>query len=319
MSNNKLLITTAFAPIIWGSSYIVTTQYLPQDYPLTLAMLRALPVGILLLVLVRQLPSVNELLKIGVLGALNFSFFWWLLFVSAYLLPGGVAATLGAMQPLLVLFLSRLLLGTHIQLAAIFTLLLGIIGVAILLLSAQLALDPIGILAGFGATISMGLGTVLSKKWYGANHQSEPDFVAVSPLTLTAWQLSAGGLILLPAAMLLEPALPTLSSVNLFAFGYLGLIGAGLTYYLWFRGIAALSPNIISPLAFLSPLSAVILGWLVLDQSLTPLQFGGAAIIIASVWLSQPAMLKSLSDSFKRIANLNQLIAKNTIINGEKL
>lgn len=59
MSNKLILITTALAPMIWGSSYFVTTEYLPQGYPLSLAMLRALPVGLLLLIVCRQLPSTN--------------------------------------------------------------------------------------------------------------------------------------------------------------------------------------------------------------------------------------------------------------------
>ncbi|NRA19778.1 MAG: EamA family transporter [Oceanospirillaceae bacterium] len=297
MSKNTLLMTTALAPIIWGSSYIVTTQYLPQDYPLTLAMLRALPVGLLLLVFCRQLPVVTDVIKIVILGALNFSIFWWLLFVSAYSLPGGVAATLGSMQPLLVIFLSRFLLGTPIRLYTIFSIFLGISGVAILVVSAQITLNPIGILAGIGATISMGFGTVLSKKWFASDDKRDG---AISPLTLTAWQLTAGGLLLLPAAWVLEPALPPLNTINILAFSYLGLIGAGLTYFLWFRGIAALSPNVISPLGFLSPLSAVILGYLVLDQSLTPLQLGGATIILLSVWLSQsPISFKPLMKAIK--------------------
>ena len=53
MSNKLILITTALAPMIWGSSYLVTTEYLPQGYPLTLAALRALPVGVILLLLCR--------------------------------------------------------------------------------------------------------------------------------------------------------------------------------------------------------------------------------------------------------------------------
>jgi len=298
MSKNTLLMTTALAPIIWGSSYIVTTQYLPQDYPLTLAMLRALPVGLLLLVLCRQLPVVKDVIKIFALGALNFSIFWWLLFVSAYSLPGGVAATLGSMQPLLVIFLSRFLLGTQIRLDTIFAILLGISGVTTLVLSAQTSLNPIGIIAGIGATISMGFGTVLSKRWFSANGLNGTK--TVSPLTLTAWQLTAGGLLLLPAAWLLEPALPPLNTINIVAFIYLGLIGAGLTYFLWFRGIAALSPNVISPLGFLSPLSAVILGYLILEQSLTSLQFGAAVLILLSVWLSQaPIRVKSLTKTIK--------------------
>lgn len=282
MSKQLVLITTALAPIIWGSSYLVTTEYLPQGYPLTLAVLRALPVGLILLMLCRQLPSGNWWLKILVLGALNFSIFWWLLFVSAYRLPGGVAATIGAIQPLLVLYLAQGFLGTQINTFSIAAAISGIFGVALLLLTAKSALDPIGLLAGVGGAVSMAFGTVLSKKWLSENKRDP-----VSPLTFTAWQLVAGGVLLLPAAFILEPALPSLSSENIFGLIYLGLVGAGLTYLLWFRGLSKLSPNTIAPLGFLSPVTAVLLGWIVLEQSLSVLQFAGAAIIFFSIWLSQ--------------------------------
>jgi len=282
MSNKSILLTTALAPIIWGSSYLVTTEYLPQGYPLTLAMLRALPVGLLLLILCRQLPGVHWWLKIIVLGALNFSIFWWLLFVSAYRLPGGVAATIGAIQPLLVIFLARGFLGSPIRSYSIIAAIIGIFGVALLLLTADATLDKIGLLAGLAGAVSMGCGTVLSKKWLSDNHSG-----SVSPLTFTAWQLVAGGILLVPAALTLEPALPHLSAENILGFVYLGLIGAGFTYLLWFRGLAKLSPTAIAPLGFLSPLTAVLLGWAILEQSLTPLQFAGAAIVFFSVWLSQ--------------------------------
>ena len=100
MSRSSDLLLTALAPAIWGSTYVVTTLMLPADYPLTVAMLRALPAGILLLLAVRQLPQGVWWLRAFILGALNFSVFWALLFVAAYRLPGGVAATLGAVQPL---------------------------------------------------------------------------------------------------------------------------------------------------------------------------------------------------------------------------
>ncbi len=69
------LLLTALAPAIWGSTYIVTTQMLPADYPMTVAMLRALPAGLLLLFIVRQLPHGIWWLRVFILGALNFSFF----------------------------------------------------------------------------------------------------------------------------------------------------------------------------------------------------------------------------------------------------
>ncbi|MGO1659335.1 MAG: DMT family transporter [Marinobacter sp.] len=101
------LSLTALAPVIWGSTYIVTTELLPHGHPLGVAMLRALPAGLILLVLVKRLPNRDWYGRLFILGGLNFSVFWGLLFVAAYRLPGGVAATLGAMQPLVVLLLAR--------------------------------------------------------------------------------------------------------------------------------------------------------------------------------------------------------------------
>ena len=70
------LLLTAIAPAIWGSVYLVTTEFLPTEHPLTVALLRALPAGCLLLLLVRQLPFGIWWLRVVILGGLNFSIFW---------------------------------------------------------------------------------------------------------------------------------------------------------------------------------------------------------------------------------------------------
>lgn len=279
MSRSSDLLLTALAPAIWGSTYVVTTLMLPADYPLTVAMLRALPAGILLLLAVRQLPQGIWWLRAFILGALNFSVFWALLFVAAYRLPGGVAATLGAIQPLVVILLARTLLGSPIRSLSVVAALSGLAGVALLVLTPKAALDPVGIAAGLASAASMALGTVLSRRW-------QPP---VSALTFTSWQLTAGGILLLPMALIAEPALPPLTALNVTGLAYLGLIGAALTYVLWFRGVAKLEPAVVSSLGFLSPISAVLLGWGVLGQSLSAAQLAGMAIVVASVWLSQRA------------------------------
>jgi probable blue pigment (indigoidine) exporter len=281
MTRNSDLLLTAIAPAIWGSTYLVTTEFLPAGYPLTVAMLRALPAGLLLLAIVRRLPRGIWWARSLVLGALNFSIFWWMLFISAYRLPGGVASTVGAVQPLIVIVLARLLLGSPIRGLSVVAAIAGIVGVALLILTPQATLDPVGILAGIGGAFSMAAGTVLSRRW-------RPP---VSPLTFTAWQLTAGGLLLLPFALMLEPPLPHLTGANILGFAYLGLIGAALTYILWFRGLSRLEPSAISPLGFLSPTTAVILGWWVLGQQLSPIQIFGIVIVLGSVWLSQRAQL----------------------------
>ncbi len=280
MGQRTDLLLTAIAPLIWGSTYLVTTELLPDGYPLTVAMLRALPAGLLLLLVVRRLPSGAWWAKVMVLGALNFSIFWWLLFVAAYRLPGGVAATVGAIQPLIVIFLARALLGSVIRAGAIAAAVTGIGGVALLILTPQAALDPVGIIAGLAGAVSMAAGTVLSRLW-------QPP---VSPLTFTAWQLTAGGALLLPAAIWFEPPMPALTDANIVGFVYLGLIGAAFTYLLWFRGIARLDSLVITTLLFLSPVAAVGLGWWFLGQNLNPLQFLAVVIIFASVWLGQRAV-----------------------------
>lgn len=277
MNRGSDLLSTALAPAIWGSTYVVTTLMLPQDYPLTVAMLRALPAGLLLLLAVRQLPQGIWWLRAFILGALNFSVFWALLFVAAYRLPGGVAATLGAIQPLVVILLARSLLGTPVRGLSVLAALGGLGGVALLVLTPKAALDPVGIAAGLVSAASMALGTVLSRRW-------QPP---VSALTFTSWQLTAGGILLVPLALAAEPALPPLSALNVAGIAYLGLIGAALTYVLWFRGVARLEPAVVSSLGFLSPITAVLLGWGILGQQLSAAQIAGMAIVVASVWLSQ--------------------------------
>nr|WP_207472443.1 EamA family transporter [Achromobacter sp. SD115] len=279
MNRGSDLLLTALAPAIWGSTYVVTTLMLPQDYPLTVAMLRALPAGLLLLLAVRQLPHGIWWLRTFILGALNFSVFWALLFVAAYRLPGGVAATLGAIQPLVVILLARSLLGTPVRGLSVLAALGGLGGVALLVLTPKAALDPVGIVAGLISAASMALGTVLSRRW-------QPP---VSALTFTSWQLTAGGILLVPLAFAAEPALPPLTALNVAGIAYLGLIGAALTYVLWFRGVARLEPAVVSSLGFLSPITAVLLGWGLLGQHLSAAQIAGMAIVVASVWLSQRA------------------------------
>jgi probable blue pigment (indigoidine) exporter len=270
------ILLTAIAPAIWGSTYIVTTELLPPDYPMTAALLRALPAGLLLLAFSRQLPTGQWWWKVFVLGALNISIFWWLLFIAAYRLPGGIAAVVGAIQPLIVVFVSHYILGSSIRLLSIFAAALGTFGVALLILTPAAGFDLTGIIAGLGGALSMACGVVLTRKW-------QPQ---VSLLTFTGWQLAAGGVLLLPAALIWEPPLPELTSNNIVGFIYLGLIGSAVTYSIWFRGIARLTPNIVSPLGFLSPTTAVLLGWLILGQQLQLLQLFGFLMVFISIILA---------------------------------
>ena len=269
------LALTALAPVIWGSSYIVTTRFLPGQDPLLVALLRALPAGLLLLAVVCRLPPRAMLAKITLLGALNFAVFWSCLFLAAYRLPGGVAATLGAAQPLFVIALSALWLQVPPRAQAVGAALIGMLGVALLVLSPAAALDAVGVLAGIGGAASMAAGVVLSRKWQGD----------IPPLTLTAWQMTAGGLLLLPVVALRLESWPVLDAGNLLGLAYMSLIGGALTYVLWFRGLGRIAPAQVSLLGVLSPLTAVVLGAALAGEVLTVWQGLGAALAMGSLWL----------------------------------
>ncbi len=277
MSRSTDILLTSLAPAVWGSTYLVTTEALPAGYPITLAALRALPAGLLLLAVTRCVPPREWLGRTFVLGSLNFALFWVLLFVAAYRLPGGVAATLGSLQAMIVILMAWGWLGTPIRLGALGAAATGVMGVSLLLIGPEAQLDWIGIAAGLGGAASMAAGTVLSRKW-------QPP---VSALSFTAWQLTAGGLILLPIALFLEPPLPALSATNAAGLIWLGLIGAAATYALWFRGIGRLDPSAVSMLGMMSPVTAVVLGWVYLGQTLSLTQSIGAAIVIGSVVVGQ--------------------------------
>lgn len=279
-----LLLITALAPMVWGSSYFVTTQFLPSGIPLWAATLRALPAGLLMLAFVHTLPRGVWWARVFVLGALNFTVFWAMLFVSAYRLPGGVAATVGSLQPMIVLILSWLMLSMPLTAGAIAGALAGFLGVLILVLGPEARFDPVGIIAGLAGAGSMALGVVLTKRW-------QP---RVSAVTLTAWQLTAGGLMLLPLALIFEGMLPLPTLRNLAGYAWLAIPGAAISYVLFFRGLSRLGPATVSPLGLLSPVTATVLGWVVLGQRLSTFQLLGMALVAVSVWVGQAVQRKGV-------------------------
>lgn len=269
------IVLTALAPLIWGSTYIVTSELLPPDRPFTAALIRVLPAGLLLLLVMRRLSALN----IGVFQAL--------LFVAAYRLPGGLAAVVGAIQPLLVMGLAWGVEGRRPARLALGASVLGVAGMGVLLLSPRTVWEPVGIAAALGGTACMAAGTYLTRRW-------KPDLPV---LALTGWQLLLGGLMLAPVAWLADAPLPALSLPQVLAYAYLCLAGALLAYALWFRGISRLSPVAVSSLGLLSPLMAVVLGWALLGQAMTGWSMLGLLLVLASVLAVQWASARPAANS----------------------
>lgn len=286
-------LTAALAPAAWGTTYLVATELLPDGRPLLAAALRALPVGLLLLILFRRLPEGSWWWRAFVLGTLNIGLFFALLFVAAYRLPGGVAATAGAVQPLLVSLLAWPLLGERFGWGKAAAGTLGVLGVGLLVLRGEAVLDLVGLAAAFGMAGSMACGLVLTKRW------GRP----APLLVFTGWQLVAGGLILAPLALVLEGPPPDLTLANGVGFVYLGVVGTALAYALWFGGLNELPVTSASFLGLLSPVVAAVSGFLVLGESFTPVQLLGVLAIFTSVLSGQLVGGKAEGNDARRPGN----------------
>ncbi len=279
MNTLKNTLLTLIAPLLWGSTYMITALFIPINRPIFVALMRGLPIGLILLLYYRKWPQKQWLLKTFILGTLNIGGFFLFLFIAAYRLPGGIAAVLGSVQPLFVILLSWLILKERPQKRSVLAALMVITGVTLLISTPSIELDSIGILAAFLGALTMALGVVLTKYW------GKPK--EVSPMNFTAWQLFFGSLILIPLTFFIENDLPLLTFNNWIGLVILGIFNTGIAYFLWFRGIEKLSPTKVTLLSPINPIVAFILGYIVFHQTVNPLQLIGVSIIIVSLIFSQ--------------------------------
>jgi probable blue pigment (indigoidine) exporter len=250
---------------------------MPPGRPLLVSTLRALPVGLLLLLIFRQLPKGVWWWRILLLGLLNFGLFFALLFYSAYRLPGGVAATFNAVQPFVVTTLAWLFLNEKMTWKTIVAATLGLAGVALIVLGPTARVDFWGVVAGATATLFMGIATILIKAW------GRP----APLLVFTSWQLIVGGLMLLPATLVFEGLPAELTSTNILAFTYIGIVATAIAYSLWFRGLQRLKASTVTFLALLSPVAAMLVDYFIVHRALTIIQIGGALLVLAGIVLAQ--------------------------------
>jgi probable blue pigment (indigoidine) exporter len=280
----RTLSLTALAPISWGSGYYVTETYLPPDRPLFGALVRALPFGLLLLALRPRLPRGVWWARALLLGTLNVGAFFVLIFVAAYRLPGGLASTLTATAPVMMMLLAWALVRERPRAASLAGAAVGFAGVALLVLRGGAAVDPVGVAASFGAVAMSSLGYVLVKRW------TPP----VDMLTFTAWQLVAGGLVLLPVALVIEGAPPSLDLRSLGGFAYLGGAATVVANALWFRGLRELPAAAVSLVGLLNPVAGTVVGVALAGEAFGAPQALGMLLVLGGIVAGQPAVADRL-------------------------
>jgi drug/metabolite transporter (DMT)-like permease len=208
--------------------------------------------------------------------------------------PTGLAALLVAVTPLWFLVLDSLLLGDHhIARRGKVGLAIGIAGVVVLILPDLQRSNSLGhrelwwSLALPVGSLSWALGSVLSKKWQTA---------ATDPFGAIAWQMIFAGLANLIFALLVEkPADVSWTFSGVAAIAYLVVCGSWIGYsaYIWL--LQHVPTSKVSTYAYVNPVVAVFLGWLVLHERIDRYIAIGSAIIVASVVLVTSAKVSSRS------------------------
>ncbi|MDI9894284.1 EamA family transporter [Rhodococcus sp. IEGM 1381] len=267
-----LTAASALAPILWGTTYLVTTELLPPDRPMTASVLRAVPAGLLLLLIAPGIPSKGWRLKTAALGLLNIGLFFPMLFVAAYRLPGGIAAVVGSAQPLVIVAISVIFGWGRTRPIQVGWAAMAVVGVALTAVSGTIRLDAIGLAAAVIGAVSMATGVALTKRWGVPPH--------TSPLNSTAWQLLVGGIVITPLIPIVDDGPWAIDIKAVVGYAWLALVGGALAYSLWFRGARALPTTNVTLLGVLSPVTAAVIGWVVLGQNMTGIQCIGFGIAL---------------------------------------
>lgn len=275
----RWVLVTAIAPIAWGSTYFVTREFLPADAPLWGAVLRALPAGVVLLLIRPRLPRGAWWWRSLVLGTLNVGVFFALIYLVAQLLPTSLASTVMAISPVVMMLLAWLLAGERLRAVPLVGAAFGLAGVVLLLATDATAVDPLGVAASVAAMLLSSLGYVLAKRWRDGTEV----------LAVTAWQLIAGGIMLVPVALLVEGAPPALGALEIAGFAYVGLVATALAFVAWFSGLAHLPAGTVGLIGLLNPVTGVMLGVFIAGEVLGAWQLAGLGLVLGGILLGQPA------------------------------
>ncbi|HXC00784.1 MAG TPA: EamA family transporter [Terriglobales bacterium] len=293
----KIIFAFALVYIFWGSTYLGIGIAVEQIPPGIMCATRFLIAGTVMLAYCaltgrRILFSTRQLGHLAAVGILLLMGGNLTLSYAEQIVPTGLAALLIAVTPLWFLVLDSLLLGDHhISRRGKIGLIIGIAGVVVLIWPDLLHPNSLGrrelwwSLALQLGSFSWAFGSVLSKKWQTA---------AADPFSAIAWQVFFAGIANLIFASLFERhANVTWSFRGVAAILYLVVCGSwiGYTAYIWL--LQHVPTSKVSTYAYVNPVVAIFLGWLVLHERIDRYILMGSAIVIASVVLVTSAKVSS--------------------------
>lgn len=275
-----LLVTLS---ILWGGSFFFSKVALDELPPLTIVLARVVVAACALhiVLLARGLRMPRPSRRWGAylaMGALNNAIPFSLIFWGQTQIASGLASILNATTPLFTVLLAHLLTREErISPARATGVLLGMAGVAVMIGAEALqglSLHVVGELAVVGAAISYALASL-----YGRRLRGEP------PLISATGQLTGSALIMLPLALLVDQpwSLPAPGLVTAGALVSLALLSTALAYVIYFRILAVAGATNLTLVTFLIPVSALLLGTLILDERLDLRHIAGMALIASGL------------------------------------
>lgn len=234
-----------------------------------------LPAGLLVLAFTRRLPRGAWWWRSFVLGALTVGGLNVLVYVAAQRLATSLASTIMSTSAAALLLLSWLLLRQRPTFRAWAGALLGIVGVVVMLQPGGGEVDGWGVAASVVAMLASSLGFVLTRRW-GSD---------IPPLTMTAWQLIAGSLVVVPVAIVVDGPPPALDAPALIGFAYVILVATALANAAWFTGLAHLPGAVVGVIGLLNPVTGALLGVWIAHEPFGVAQVIGLALVMFGVAL----------------------------------
>ena len=271
--------------VVWGSTYLAIRVMVETMPPLLSGGVRHVVAGAIIfaILLLRRGPGAfrlrrSELIGGAIVGLLLLLGGNGLVVLGEREVPSGLTALIVAVVPLCVVVL-RVMFREKIASGTILGVVAGFIGVAILIVPEGITgrVDVVSMLMIVGAAISWSIGSYMSRR-LDMPHD---------PLASTGVQMLVGGVALLATGALTGETIQPdqFSTESLLSLGYLILFGSVLAYtaYTWVLIHASVSR--VSTYAYINPVVAVFLGWLLLRETVDLTMIIGAAVIIISVWM----------------------------------
>jgi drug/metabolite transporter (DMT)-like permease len=293
----SIVVAFGLVYFFWGSTYLAIDIAVERIPPALMCGLRFFIAGSLMLAFCRvrgrrtsypairlgEMAVVGGLLLVG--GNLTLAY-------AETRVASGLAALIVAIVPLWFLFLDSLLLGDHyVPIIGKAGLALGFVGLIVLLWPNLMVTGSLGhaqLWAGLslvGGAFSWALGSVLAKRWKSAE---------VDSFAATAYQMIAAGLgSLIIAACLRDSSRVVWTARGIGAITYLVVCGSWVGYTAYIFLLNHVNTSKVSTYAYVNPIVAVFLGWLVLHERVDGYILTGSAIVIASVVLVTSAKVKS--------------------------